>query len=472
MKLIWILLCVTLILQKIFAAPVQNINESESEEENEIEKGKGNPDNTEDKRDDDEDDILPEDLKRITETEEGKFKNAMTNKDSRWPNGVVPYVIDSSYERWELDVIKAAMEEITMATAFKGTNCISFKQRTIDKDYVKISPIGGCYSRVGVAGKEQPISISKGCVRKGTIMHELLHTLGFWHEQSRADRDRYISINWANIKEGHAGNFNKFKESNINHLEMPYDYNSIMHYSKSAFAKDWQYPTIIPTLKEGSTYIGQRTQLSPVDINKVRILYGCKGVVKIDFTTPTTPAPPTTTTPGPMPKGKKATVDCNFDKDTCGFSDVAGAVAWIRHTGKTDSGKTGPDSDHTSGKGYYMYTEASSNYGNTFKLDSPALSKGAKCLDFWYHMWSEDEKEDNEFHVGSIVVNLVNGKAVEEVWRAEADQGNKWHNGRVSIPANKATGKTFSLRFEGTILRSYKSDMGIDDIRIYDGLCP
>ena len=36
----------------------------------------------------------------------------------------------------------------------------------------------------------------------GIIMHELLHTLGFFHEQSRSDRDSYIVVNTNNIQTG------------------------------------------------------------------------------------------------------------------------------------------------------------------------------------------------------------------------------------------------------------------------------
>ena len=35
---------------------------------------------------------------------------------------------------------------------------------------------------------------------KGNIMHELLHVLGVFHEQSRNDRDDYIFVNYANIR--------------------------------------------------------------------------------------------------------------------------------------------------------------------------------------------------------------------------------------------------------------------------------
>ena len=59
-----------------------------------------------------------------------------------------------------------------------------------------------CYSMIGMTSAAQALSIGRGCNTKGVVMHEMMHAVRFWHEQSRLDRDNYITIIWRNIRSG------------------------------------------------------------------------------------------------------------------------------------------------------------------------------------------------------------------------------------------------------------------------------
>ena len=56
-----------------------------------------------------------------------------------------------------------------------------------------------CWSYVGRIGGRQDISIAPGC---GSLIpvHEIFHALRHWHEQSRPDRDNFITVNLANVE--------------------------------------------------------------------------------------------------------------------------------------------------------------------------------------------------------------------------------------------------------------------------------
>lgn len=107
-------------------------------------------------------------------------------------------------------------------------------------------------------------------------MHELMHTLGFHHEHARADRDKFVAINWTNIIPGHERNFDKLPDelSHLIQLGLPYDYESVMHYAEFAFAADQTWPTLLAL--RGDPVMGQRVRLSPVDVARVNRMYDCR----------------------------------------------------------------------------------------------------------------------------------------------------------------------------------------------------
>ncbi len=60
-----------------------------------------------------------------------------------------------------------------------------------------------CYSYVGRQGYVQTVSLARnGCLYHSTVQHELIHALGFNHEQTRSDRDNHIQVVWENVQDG------------------------------------------------------------------------------------------------------------------------------------------------------------------------------------------------------------------------------------------------------------------------------
>lgn len=122
----------------------------------------------------------------------------------------------------------------------------------------------------------QLLTLGPQCLTEGTIMHEFIHALGFQHENSRKDRDLYLTINEENIESGMEENF---KPRSIEHKIYGTKYNleSVMHFSPEAFSDSGE-PTfnIRGNNKKSEDYnIGQRDSASKGDIVKIRLGYQC-----------------------------------------------------------------------------------------------------------------------------------------------------------------------------------------------------
>ncbi|XP_042868456.1 zinc metalloproteinase nas-4-like [Penaeus japonicus] len=206
--------------------------------------------------------------------------SAARNPALRWPGALIPYVISASFSRAERAVIGGAMGE------YHSKTCLRFVPRESQhSSYVHILKGEGCSSAVGRSGGLQVVSLGQGCVYHGVVVHEFMHAAGFWHEQSRYDRDQHVTINWKNIIGDMKYNFDKKTNRLTSDLGLGYDYASVMHYGSRAFAVDASRPTIVP--KVPGVEIGQRRGFSQLDVKSLNILYRC------DEGKPTLPPTPT-----------------------------------------------------------------------------------------------------------------------------------------------------------------------------------
>lgn len=129
---------------------------------------------------------------------------------------------------------------------------------------------GVCKSYVGSVGGKQPVWLPRDC-GPAEVAHEIMHALGFVHEQNRLDRDAAISVNFDNIEEKHRANFEILPAPfmALNGLA-PFDFESLMIYPDNMFAKSSR-PTMEPRTKDRKIAPGRT--LSPSDIERINEYY-------------------------------------------------------------------------------------------------------------------------------------------------------------------------------------------------------
>jgi len=200
-----------------------------------------------------------------------------------WPNAVVLYKISPRISSSVAHNIRCAIEN------FEDNTCLRFHPSNGTGDYIEFINTGnGCSSNfVGRKRGRQVINLqSPGCNSIGTIVHEIGHAIGYWHEQSRPDRDQYVTINWDNIISAKTDQFMKRSSASVDSRGSRYDYRSIMHYSQTAFHKSGCQGSNCYTISvsnpgeyitQGRPTLGNRNQnaMSREDIRQTNLLYSC-----------------------------------------------------------------------------------------------------------------------------------------------------------------------------------------------------
>ena len=208
-------------------------------------------------------------------------KRAATSDETRlWPGKTVPYVISTVFTDSQRERILQAMRN------WSDETCIRFVARSSQTDYIMfIKDSTACRSKIGRDGKRQYIRLNDSCASNNrTIMHEIGHALGLWHEQSRPDRDSYVTIHLENVIQMKKHNFEKRREKTVDYQGSEYDYRSIMHYRTTAFVKPdcSGCQTIVVNnnaayIRQGSPVLGRVMIISESDAIQIKRLYRCPG---------------------------------------------------------------------------------------------------------------------------------------------------------------------------------------------------
>ena len=102
-----------------------------------------------------------------------------------------------------------------------------------------------------------------------------MHTLGFYHEHQRPDRDQHIKVIWNEIFQDVESQFLKMEERFLNTTASfltKYDSHSIMHYDSYGNG-NFRNPAI---LKLDGSIIEPNTKLSELDIRTLNGMYPCE----------------------------------------------------------------------------------------------------------------------------------------------------------------------------------------------------
>nr|XP_056712819.1 meprin A subunit alpha-like [Euleptes europaea] len=369
-----------------------------------------------------------------------KRRSVSRNKELRWKLPI-PFILHNNLDLNAKGVILKAFE------GFSLKSCVQFKPYEGEKSFITFQKSKGCWSSLGNMKIGQNLSVGDRCDHKGIVTHEILHALGFYHEQARTDRDDYVKIWWDHINPDQKFNFEKYSYDLLNDLNTPYDYESIMHYGPFSFSKNASLPTITANILEFNGIIGQRLDFSSTDLKRLNRMYNC--------TSPLT-----------------LLDQCDFESaDICGLvQDTIENTNWVHEKSNFK------DHNHSfNGKckdgGYFMFLNTSfGKAGGIAVLKSRILHprRTQQCLQFFFKMTGSPEDK-----LVIWVMKDDGSGTVRSPFKVQTLQGESDKNWKIAHVPLKVQEK-FRYLFQGRNGVSNHSSGGIliDDITLSETRCP
>ncbi|WKY10292.1 hypothetical protein Q1695_002553 [Nippostrongylus brasiliensis] len=221
--------------------------------------------------------LSPKQAKTIVSGKSGKSSTrdtraCITDPENFWdPLVPIPYTFDNSLASDVVALIRRGLQYWTQNT------CMSFVENPNGMNHLRFYAGVGCWGYVGKqpTWPSQDISIGDGCNTLGTVTHEIAHALGFYHTQSRYDRDSWVHVDLANVDPTLLSNFAKLTPATETHFGQAYDYGSVMQYNPYAFAENPNQYTVTALDMSYQNSMGQREAPAFSDVRMMNRLYNC-----------------------------------------------------------------------------------------------------------------------------------------------------------------------------------------------------
>ncbi|XP_033749065.1 zinc metalloproteinase nas-7-like isoform X2 [Pecten maximus] len=331
----------------------------------------------------------------------GDHERRFVHLAKRWPRGEVPYRFSNLINDQLADRIRSAIseiEEIVNGNVPTGSEpCLRF-WRSADTEsvpsylYFQVGDNGVCGANSGMTSGRNWLFLDDDCKYKSGIMAMILLSLGLNYEHVRPDRDSYVKINYDNIRKGYRHMYQKLNESETDQIGLPYDFESLTHFSPYQNANDTSHPTMTSNWTRAS--LGNKDRMSDYDVRKLQIAYGCVN---------------------------EDAVSCSFQLSSCELTNYLRYDYYhnqqIQNQWQARAGAmpyNGPIGDNSNGRGTYQYT----NLDDAWLYTNNYIPAGTYCIHLHYCIASTTNSTSSSIRLKTERNNQIfaEGHYVSKAW--------------------------------------------------------